>query len=176
VHPSEALTQQPAILVPGSAEGLAPVARIVAAIPAPWASTRLPGKPLALLAGRPMVEHVYRRVAAAAGIGRVVVLTDDERVGQAVEAFGGEWEMTPSSCTSGTDRIAFAAAMLLYILAKAAEVLDHEIAAALGFVTGHTLKHLIATAATAAVVWGLTQRFSGGGDVTRRVNQTTSAP
>ncbi|WFU13897.1 hypothetical protein [Bradyrhizobium sp. CB3481] len=59
-----------------------------------------------------------------------------------------------------TDRIAFAAAMGLYILAKAAEVLDHEIAAALGFVTGHTLKHLIATAATAAVVWGLSRRFS----------------
>ena len=59
-----------------------------------------------------------------------------------------------------TDRIAFAAAMLLYILAKAAEVFDHEIATALGFVSGHTLKHLIATAATAAVVWGLTRRFS----------------
>jgi hypothetical protein len=52
-----------------------------------------------------------------------------------------------------TDRIAFAAAMALYV------VLDHEIAAALGFVSGHTLKHLIATAATAAVVWGLTRRF-----------------
>jgi 3-deoxy-manno-octulosonate cytidylyltransferase (CMP-KDO synthetase) len=109
VHPSETLAQQPAILVPGSAEGLAPASRIVAAIPARWASTRLPGKPLALLAGRPMVEHVYRRVAAAQGIGRVVVLTDDERVGQAVQAFGGEWEMTPAACQSGTDRIAFAA-------------------------------------------------------------------
>jgi hypothetical protein len=58
------------------------------------------------------------------------------------------------------DRIAFAAAMVLYVLAKLAEVLDHEIANALGFVSGHTLKHLIATTATAAVVWGLTQRFS----------------
>ena len=62
-----------------------------------------------------------------------------------------------------TDRIAFGTAMLLYILAKAAEVLDHEIAIALGFVTGHTLKHLLATAATAAVVWGLTRRFSHDG-------------
>lgn len=62
-----------------------------------------------------------------------------------------------------TDRIAFAAAMVLYILAKVAEVLDHEIATAFGFVTGHTLKHLIATAATAAVVWGLTRRFSHEG-------------
>jgi len=59
------------------------------------------------------------------------------------------------------DRIAFAAAMVLYILAKAAEVFDHEIANAAGFVSGHTLKHLIATAATAAVVWGLTRRVSG---------------
>jgi hypothetical protein len=58
------------------------------------------------------------------------------------------------------DRIAFAAAMVLYVLAKVAEVFDHEIANALGFVSGHTLKHLIATMATAAVVWGLTRRFS----------------
>jgi hypothetical protein len=47
------------------------------------------------------------------------------------------------------DRLAFAAAMVLYVLAKLAEVLDHEIANALGFVSGHTLKHLIATTATA---------------------------
>jgi hypothetical protein len=69
-----------------------------------------------------------------------------------------------------TDRIAFAAAMVLYILAKVAEVLDHEIAAALGFVTGHTLKHLIATAATAAVVWGLTRRFAHDDHAARRVD------
>ena len=59
------------------------------------------------------------------------------------------------------DRVAFAAAMALYVLAKVAEVLDHQIAHTLGFVSGHTLKHLIATMATAAVVWGLTRRFSG---------------
>ncbi|MEH2498198.1 hypothetical protein V1294_004677 [Bradyrhizobium sp. AZCC 1678] len=69
-----------------------------------------------------------------------------------------------------TDRIAFATAMVLYILAKLAEVLDHEIATALGFVTGHTLKHLIATAATAAIVWGLTRRFSHDGQAARRVD------
>ncbi|HEX7920810.1 MAG TPA: hypothetical protein VF583_07645 [Bradyrhizobium sp.] len=62
-----------------------------------------------------------------------------------------------------TERIAFAAAMGLYVVAKIAEVLDHRIADTLGFVSGHTLKHLIATAATAAIVWGLTRRFSGGG-------------
>jgi len=58
------------------------------------------------------------------------------------------------------DRIAFAAAMVLYVFAKVAEVFDHEIATTLGFVSGHTLKHLIATMATAAVVWGLARRFS----------------
>ena len=82
---------------------------IVGAIPARFASTRLPGKVLLPLAGRPMIEHVYRRTAAAPGLSRVVVLTDDERVGVAVDAFGGEWEMTPADCQSGTDRIAHAA-------------------------------------------------------------------
>jgi hypothetical protein len=70
-----------------------------------------------------------------------------------------------------TDRIAFGTAMALYILAKVAEVLDHEIATALGFITGHTLKHLLATAATAAVVWGLTRRFSRDGDAARQVDR-----
>jgi 3-deoxy-manno-octulosonate cytidylyltransferase (CMP-KDO synthetase) len=81
----------------------------VGAIPARYGSTRLPGKPLLPLGGRPMIEHVYTRVARARGLARVVVLTDDERIARAVEAFGGEWEMTPADCTSGTDRIAWAA-------------------------------------------------------------------
>lgn len=79
------------------------------AIPARYGSTRLPGKPLLPIAGRPMIEHVYTRVAQARGLARVVVLTDDLRIAQAVEAFGGEWEMTPPDCASGTDRIAWAA-------------------------------------------------------------------
>ena len=79
------------------------------AIPARYGSTRLPGKPLLPIAGRPMIEHVYTRVAQARGLDRVVVLTDDERIARAVEAFGGEWEMTPADCASGTDRIAWAA-------------------------------------------------------------------
>ncbi|HEV8580250.1 MAG TPA: 3-deoxy-manno-octulosonate cytidylyltransferase [Thermoanaerobaculia bacterium] len=79
------------------------------AIPARYGSTRLPGKPLLPIAGRPMIEHVYTRVARARGLDRVVVLTDDERIARAVEGFGGEWEMTPADCASGTDRIAWAA-------------------------------------------------------------------
>jgi 3-deoxy-manno-octulosonate cytidylyltransferase (CMP-KDO synthetase) len=86
-----------------------PQATVVAAIPARYGSTRLPGKPLASIAGRPLIEHVYERTAAAPAVDRVVVLTDDERVGRAVEAFGGRWELTPADCPSGTDRIAWAA-------------------------------------------------------------------
>jgi 3-deoxy-manno-octulosonate cytidylyltransferase (CMP-KDO synthetase) len=82
---------------------------IVGAIPARYGSQRLPGKALHSLAGKPMVEHVYRRAARAKGLDRVVVLTDDERIARAVEFFGGEVEMTPAECASGTDRIAWAA-------------------------------------------------------------------
>jgi 3-deoxy-manno-octulosonate cytidylyltransferase (CMP-KDO synthetase) len=82
---------------------------IVAAIPARYGSTRLPAKPLAEIAGRPLIAHVYERVASVAGLARVVVLTDDERIGRVVESFGGEWQLTPGDCASGTDRIAWAA-------------------------------------------------------------------
>jgi 3-deoxy-manno-octulosonate cytidylyltransferase (CMP-KDO synthetase) len=115
VHPNETVDLEPALpgtgplgtTVPGAQT--VPGVQIVAAIPARYASVRFPGKPLAPIAGRPMVEHVYRRVAAAAGLARVVVLTDDVRIGRAVDSFGGEWEMTPPECASGTDRIAYAA-------------------------------------------------------------------
>ncbi len=82
---------------------------VVGAIPARYGSTRLPAKALVPLAGRPMIEHVYRRAAAASGLARLVVLTDDERIAATVRAFGGEVEMTPEECASGTDRIAWAA-------------------------------------------------------------------
>ena len=82
---------------------------VIGAIPARFASTRLPGKPLLNIAGRPMIEHVYRRAQAAKTLDRVVVLTDDDRIVEAVEGFGGEVEKTPEDCQSGTDRIAWAA-------------------------------------------------------------------
>jgi 3-deoxy-manno-octulosonate cytidylyltransferase (CMP-KDO synthetase) len=84
------------------------IVSVVGAIPARYGSTRLPGKPLLSIAGRPMIEHVYARASAARGLDRVVVLTDDERIARAVEAFGGRCEMTPADCASGTDRIAWA--------------------------------------------------------------------
>jgi 3-deoxy-manno-octulosonate cytidylyltransferase (CMP-KDO synthetase) len=79
-----------------------------AIIPARYASTRFPGKPLALLAGRPMIQHVYERVARARGLERVVVATDDARIAEAVRAFGGEVAMT-GECRTGTDRVCEAA-------------------------------------------------------------------
>ncbi|MEM8929891.1 MAG: 3-deoxy-manno-octulosonate cytidylyltransferase [Acidobacteriota bacterium] len=82
---------------------------IVGAIPARYASTRLPGKPLLPIAGRPMIEHVVRRVESVSALDRAVVLTDDERIVDAVREFGGDVEMTPEDCVSGTDRIAWAA-------------------------------------------------------------------
>jgi 3-deoxy-manno-octulosonate cytidylyltransferase (CMP-KDO synthetase) len=84
-------------------------ASVFAAIPARYGSTRLPAKALLPLAGRPMIEHVWRRAATAPGLSRLVVLTDDERIAEVVRSFGGEVEMTPADCASGTDRIAWAA-------------------------------------------------------------------
>ncbi len=83
--------------------------RVLAVIPARYASTRFPGKPLALLAGHPMIEWVYRQAAAAPNVSAVVVATDDERIADAVRAFGGEAVLT-GDCASGTDRAARVAA------------------------------------------------------------------
>jgi len=74
-------------------------------IPARYASSRFPGKPLARLGDKPMVQHVYER-ALASGAGEVLVATDDPRIAWAVEAFGGESCMTRADHRSGTDRIA----------------------------------------------------------------------
>jgi 3-deoxy-manno-octulosonate cytidylyltransferase (CMP-KDO synthetase) len=84
----------------------------IAIIPARYQSTRLPGKALADIAGRPMIEHVYRRAAAARSVSRVIVATDDRRIVEAVEAFGGEVRLTSPSHPSGTDRLAEVAASL----------------------------------------------------------------
>ena len=74
-------------------------------IPARYAAQRLPGKPLRELAGRPLIEHVWRR-AGEAGALEVVVATDDARIAEAVRGFGGEVEMTAPELPSGTDRCA----------------------------------------------------------------------
>lgn len=74
-------------------------------IPARYASTRLPGKPLRLLAGKPMIQHVYER-ALASGAAGVVIATDDERIREVAEGFGATVYMTAEGHRSGTDRIA----------------------------------------------------------------------
>jgi len=81
-------------------------ARVVAIIPARYESTRLPGKPLADLDGQPMIQHVYERAAQARGVERVLVATDDARIRDAVDAFGGDVVMTRADHRTGTDRIA----------------------------------------------------------------------
>ncbi len=79
---------------------------IVVGIPARYDSTRFPGKALARLADRPVIEHVYRRAAAAPLVEQVIVATDDDRIAQAVQAFGGEVRMTRRDHASGSDRLA----------------------------------------------------------------------
>ena len=86
--------------------------RAIAVIPARYASTRLPGKALIDIAGRPMIEHVYRQAARAASLAEVWVATDDDRIAEAVRSFGGNVAMTRADHPSGTDRIAEAAAGL----------------------------------------------------------------
>lgn len=79
-------------------------------IPARYGSTRFPGKPLALLAGKPMVQWVYERAAQAELLSEVLVATDDQRIFDAVKKFGGRVVMTRSDHPSGSDRIAEVAA------------------------------------------------------------------
>jgi 3-deoxy-manno-octulosonate cytidylyltransferase (CMP-KDO synthetase) len=83
--------------------------RTVAIIPARYASQRFPGKPLALIAGKPMIVHVMERAARARLVDGVLVATDDERIAAAVRSHGGEAVMTPADIRSGSDRIALAA-------------------------------------------------------------------
>jgi 3-deoxy-manno-octulosonate cytidylyltransferase (CMP-KDO synthetase) len=79
---------------------------VVAIIPARYGSTRLPGKPLADIGGKPMIQHVYESASKARALDRVLVATDDRRIEAAVRGFGGEVMMTSPDHASGTDRLA----------------------------------------------------------------------
>jgi 3-deoxy-manno-octulosonate cytidylyltransferase (CMP-KDO synthetase) len=79
---------------------------VIAVIPARYASTRFPGKALALISGKTMIVRVLERVGRARGIARVLVATDDERIAQAVRDAGGEAVMTRAEHSSGTERMA----------------------------------------------------------------------
>ena len=80
--------------------------KIIGVIPARYGSTRLEGKPLKDICGKPMIQHVYEKASEAKTIERVIVATDDVRIFEAVKAFGGEAAMTSTEHNTGTDRIA----------------------------------------------------------------------
>lgn len=75
-------------------------------LPARYQSTRFPGKPLAVIAGKPLIEWVYRRAEQVPGVSRIVVATDHDRIATVVRGFGGEVVMTSKGCRTGTDRVA----------------------------------------------------------------------
>jgi 3-deoxy-manno-octulosonate cytidylyltransferase (CMP-KDO synthetase) len=85
---------------------------IVAIVPARFASTRLPGKPLLAETGRPLIQHVVEAARQAKRVHRVIVATDDPRIADAVTGFGGEVAMTRADHATGTDRVAEVAARL----------------------------------------------------------------
>ena len=79
---------------------------VLGVIPARFAAQRFPGKPLAVLWGKPMLRHVWERARAARGLDELVVATDDERIAKAAHGWGARVEMTSPGCASGTDRVA----------------------------------------------------------------------
>ncbi len=81
-------------------------------IPARFGSSRFPGKPLAVLAGKPLIQHVYSRALAVRNVDHVWVATDDDRICKVVEGFGGKAMMTEESFRTGTDRVAAVAQQL----------------------------------------------------------------
>lgn len=86
--------------------------QVVGLIPARWASSRFPGKPLFELAGKPLLQHVWERCRGSRNLDAVWIATDDERIFRAAEAFGAQVLMTSSQHPTGTDRLAEAVAQL----------------------------------------------------------------
>ena len=80
--------------------------KVIAVIPARWASSRFPGKPLALIQGKPMIQWVFEQASKAKSVSEVIVATDDSRILDTVNGFGGNAVMTSADHESGTDRIA----------------------------------------------------------------------
>jgi 3-deoxy-manno-octulosonate cytidylyltransferase (CMP-KDO synthetase) len=99
-------TQYP---VPNTQYPLPIIMKITAFIPARYQSSRFPGKPLALIAGKPMIQHTYERALSCPELSAVYVATDDQRIADCVRQFGGKALMTAPTHCSGTDRIAEAA-------------------------------------------------------------------
>lgn len=81
-------------------------AKVLGVIPSRWGSTRFPGKPLHIIGGKSLIQHVWDQCAKCKNLDDVVVATDDERIAEAVQAFGGKVAMTREDHPSGTDRVA----------------------------------------------------------------------
>jgi len=86
--------------------------QVIAIIPARYESNRFRGKPLAAIAGKPMIQHVVERAQQVELLSRVIVATDDNRICDCVQSFGGEYVLTRSDHVSGSDRLAEAAERL----------------------------------------------------------------
>ena len=82
------------------------MSKVIAIIPARWASTRFPGKPLVPLHGKPLVQHVWERASRAKRVGRIIIATDDMRIAEAAFDFGAEVALTSPKHPTGTDRLA----------------------------------------------------------------------
>jgi 3-deoxy-manno-octulosonate cytidylyltransferase (CMP-KDO synthetase) len=80
--------------------------KVLAVIPARFGASRFPGKPLAILWGKPLLQHVWERARAAPGIDELAIATDDTRIATAAGGWGASVEMTSADCASGTDRVA----------------------------------------------------------------------
>src|SRR5256885_16110449 len=83
-----------------------PRATVAVVIPVRYGSSRFPGKPLARLGDKPLIQHVYERVRPARGVGRIVVATDDARIRDCVRGFGGEAILTGGELRAGSDPVA----------------------------------------------------------------------
>lgn len=88
------------------------MSKVAGIIPARWSSTRFPGKPLHLIAGKPLLQHVWERCQRAQALDLVIIATDDMRIAEAAFAWGAEISLTNPNHASGTDRIAEVAARL----------------------------------------------------------------
>lgn len=86
--------------------------KIIGIIPARYASSRFPGKPLTIIDGKPMIQHVYEQCLKASALSDVIIATDDERIEKAIQSFGGKYVLTSPTHPSGTDRCAEVAAQI----------------------------------------------------------------
>ena len=107
--------------------------KILGVIPARFASTRFPGKPLVMINGKSMIQRVYEQAKKCKSLARIVVATDDERIFKHVQSFGGEAMMTADTHQSGTDRCAEVVGRLNFEIQTA--FLDSDTAPIIGKIT-----------------------------------------